>query len=97
MISDSRAGFAQRDYFSVSRGIMVHDIAVVTASNDLAFANHNGPDRNFSCLERTLRLTQSLLHPEFIRFTRSFGPVSRRCHKPIVDGTSHGSVVLFLK
>lgn len=75
---------------------MVHDVAIESASNDLAFANDNGPDRNLAGFQSALRLTQSFLHPEFIRCTRSFRTV-RLCHKPIVDWQSHGSVVLFLK
>ena len=52
MIAKGGPGFAQGDDFSMRRWVRVGQIAIESASDDLAFMHHDSADRNFSDVER---------------------------------------------
>ena len=75
-------GFTQGEEFRMGAGIGVGDVAIPSATNDVASMNDHGADGNFICFEGTLGAAEGLFHPEFVRE----GLVSNRWLR--VDGHS---------
>jgi hypothetical protein len=71
VVAKGGSGLAQGDDFSMRRRIRVGQIAIESPAYDLAFLHHDGADRNFSYVERSLGSTQRLLHPQFVVFSAS--------------------------
>jgi hypothetical protein len=71
VVAKGGSGLAQGDDFGMRCRIRVGQIAIESAADDLAFIHHNGTDRNFSYVERSLGGAQGLLHPQFIVFSAS--------------------------
>jgi len=68
VIAEGGSGLAQSDDFSVSRWIRVGQVAIESAADDFTFMNDDGPYRDFAHIERSLRSSQGLLHPQFVAF-----------------------------
>src|ERR1700722_20583344 len=66
VITDVSSGFAQCDDFGMRRGIVVGQVTVPAASNHALVADYDGPDGNFSGLERPLCAAQELFHPKLV-------------------------------
>ena len=66
MVTNGRTGFAQRDDLGVGGRIGVGDVAIPSAAYDLAVADHDRADRDFSSFECALGAAQGFLHPEFV-------------------------------
>src|SRR6266478_4668731 len=54
VVAESSASFSQSENLGMGGGVVVGDAEVVTAGNDLAIADNNRPDGNFSALKGTL-------------------------------------------
>jgi hypothetical protein len=66
MVDESGTGLSQGHDLSVSSRIGIGEVAVPSASNDLAVVNNNRADRNFSGLERALGGAESFFHEKFV-------------------------------
>jgi hypothetical protein len=58
-----RSGGAQGDDLSVGRGIVIEQVAVVGAGDDLAFFNNDRPHGDLTGSSRQARLLQGKPHP----------------------------------
>jgi len=66
MITDVSSGFAQGDDLGVGRGVIVGEVAIPAAADDLPVADDDGADGNLARVERALGGTESLFHAEFV-------------------------------
>jgi hypothetical protein len=66
MVADRRARLAQGENFRMGGGIVIEDVAIVTSAYDLAVADNDRADGNFSRFEAALRQTKRFLHVEFV-------------------------------
>src|SRR5579864_6791551 len=75
MVADRGACLAQRNDFRVRRRIMIGNVSIKSAADDLTLVYNYGPYRNFANFERALRRAQGFFHPEFI----GIGAIRIRC------------------
>ena len=66
VVTEVSSGFAQGRNFSVCGGVVVSEIAIPSAANDVAGANDDGADGYFVGVEGALGATKRLFHPEFV-------------------------------
>src|ERR1700730_16483689 len=66
VVTNGDTGFAQRYDLGVGCGIAVDDVAIPSASHDLALAHPHRAHRDFSRLKSALRAAQGLLHPDLV-------------------------------
>ena len=66
MVTNDCTGRAQSDDFGVSSGVVVGEIAIPAAGDDLALADDDGADGNLSGFEGALGGGEGLKHEEFV-------------------------------
>jgi hypothetical protein len=66
VISDLRRGLAQGDYFSMRRGIVIEQVAVVACANNLTILNYKSAHRHFTPLQGNAGLIKGAFHPHGI-------------------------------
>lgn len=68
MIAECEASLAQGDDFSMRGWIVIGEVAIEAATNDVSFMHNDRANWNFAEFERALGGAQSFAHPEFVRF-----------------------------
>ena len=66
MITEVSSGLAQGDHFCVRGGIVVGDIAIPSASDNLTRLHHDRADGHFSSLQGALSAAEGFMHPQFV-------------------------------
>jgi len=66
MVTQRGTRLAQSDDFGVARGIGVGDIAIPSASDDVALVDDDCAHGNFSRVERALGGAEGFFHQEFV-------------------------------
>jgi hypothetical protein len=83
VIAEGRSGFPQSNYFRVGRGVGIGEVAVESATDNLAFMHDDGAYGHFSHVERSLSGPQRLLHPQFVGFRTSGVPHEQYCMRMV--------------
>ena len=66
VITEVSSSFAQGDHFGMRGGIVVGDIAIPSASHDLARLHHDRAYGHFSSFKGALRAAEGFFHPQFV-------------------------------
>lgn len=66
VVTDVDTGVTQGDDLGMGGGIVVREIAIPSATDDLVFTDYNRAYRHFSHLQCSLGAAEGLFHPEFV-------------------------------
>jgi hypothetical protein len=66
MVTQDFAGGAKGDDFGVSGGVVVGEVAIPSAGDDLVVVDHDGSYGDVTRVEGTLGGAESFFHPEFV-------------------------------
>ena len=96
MVTNDCTGRAKGDDLSVGRGVVAHEVAVPTLSDDLAAAHDHGTHRDLARFQRTLSGAQGGFHEKFVRVIGGWSSVvchhaSRSGGKPLASCIVMGS------